>query len=197
MFIPPSYLYNRNPNPGKAFFILRWDPMLSAWGWYWDGTQCCLLGVGRLQCPLDWTLSPDPFSWGITASWQQLPQAQVNYLDQLVNWPGRPVDFDVLCWWSVHRSLDQGEGSVFSFIWLSRVWFPCIFVQTVTSDWLQTLPNTHNRIKSLSAEQNGRHFVQMTFSDAFSRKKRFIIWCTFHRSFYPGVQLATSQHWFR
>ena len=179
----PLYLYNRNPHPGKTISILRWGLVLSCSG---QG------GFSVLR--EDGTLSPAPFCGGITASWQQLPQAQVNYLDQPVNRAVRPVDFDVVCWWSVHRSLDQGGKCLLIHLAVTSL----VSMHFCANCYLRLTSNiSHNRIKSLSAEQNGRHFVQMTFADAFSRKKIFIIWYTFHRSLYPKFQLATSQYWFR
>ena len=47
------------------------------------------------------------------------------------------------------------------------------------------------------AGQNGRHFSQTTFSNAFSLEKHFVFWFKFNWSLFLRGQLTISQHWFR
>ena len=45
--------------------------------------------------------------------------------------------------------------------------------------------------------QNGRHFWQTKFSNAFSWMKVIQFWFKFHWNLFPGIQLTINQNWFR
>ena len=48
-----------------------------------------------------------------------------------------------------------------------------------------------------STGQNGRHFADAIYADAFSIMKSLVFWFKFHRSLLLEVQLTITQHWFR
>ena len=59
-----------------------------------------------------------------------------------------------------------------------------------------TTKGTKLYIKSLRAEQNGRHFADDNFND-FSKQETVLFWFKFHWNLFIWLLLTICHHWFR